>query len=91
MPTTQPTFITVREFKEMPASQQKFITVREFVAALDGSVNKNTVYAALRRKEIPSVRIGRRWLIPEDALTQMLWWPLNRADASPIPHQPEKS
>ena len=79
----------------MSTKQPTFITVREFVAALDGSVNKNTVYAALRRKEIPSVRIGRRWLIPEDALTQMLAWPRNGADpaanASPIPHQPEKS
>ena len=61
----------------MTTEQPTFITVREFVAALDGSVNKNTVYAALRRKEIPSVRIGRRWLIPEDALTQMLAWPRN--------------
>jgi excisionase family DNA binding protein len=68
-----------------------FITVREFVAALNGSVNKNTVYAALHRKEIPSVRIGRRWLIPEDALTQMLSWSSNGASASPIPHQSEKS
>ena len=76
---------------EKTTEQPTFITVKEFVAALDGSVNKNTVYAALRRKEIPSVRIGRRWLIPEDALTQMLRWPLNRTNASPIPDQPEKS
>jgi len=75
----------------MSTKQPTFITVREFVAALNGSVNKNTVYAALHRKEIPSVRIGRRWLIPEDALTQMLAWPRNGANASPIPHQPEKS
>ena len=64
----------------MSTKQPTFITVREFVAALNGSVNKNTVYAALHRKEIPSVRIGRRWLIPEDALTQMLSWSRNGAD-----------
>ena len=75
----------------MSTKQPTFITVREFVAALNGSVNKNTVYAALHRKEIPSVRFGRRWLIPEDALTQMLWWPSNGASASPLPHQSEKS
>ena len=75
----------------MSTKQPTFITVKEFVAALNGSVNKNTVYAALHRKEIPSVRIGRRWLIPEDALTQMLWWPSNGASASPLPHQSEKS
>ena len=91
MPTTQPTFITVREFKEMPANQQKFITVREFVAALGGRVSKNTVYAAINRGEIPCVFVGRRRLIPEDALTQMLSWSRNGADASSIPHQPEKS
>ena len=75
----------------MTTEQPTFITVKEFVAALDGSVNKNTVYAALRRKEIPSVRIGKKWLIPEDALTQMLAWPRNGADASSIPDQPPKS
>ena len=75
----------------MTTKQPTFITVKEFVAALNGSVNKHTVYAALQRKEIPSVRIGRRWLIPEDALTQMLSWSRNGADTSPIPHQSEKS
>ena len=72
MSTKQPTFITVREFKEMPANQQKFITVREFIEALGGRVSKNTVYAAINRGEIPCVFVGRRRLIPEDALTQML-------------------
>ena len=75
----------------MSTDQPTFITVKEFVAALGGGVNKNTVYAALRRKEIPSVRIGKKWLIPEDALTQMLAWPRNGADASSIPDQPPKS
>ena len=72
MSTKQPTFITVRELKEMPANQQKFITVREFIEALGGRVSKNTVYSAINRGEIPCVFIGRRRLIPEDALTQML-------------------
>ena len=75
----------------MSTNQQTFLTVREFVAALGGGVHQNTVYAALRRKEIPSVRIGKKWLIPEDALTQMLAWPRNGADASSIPDQPPKS
>ena len=56
----------------MPANQQKFITVREFIEALGGRVSKNTVYTAINRGEIPCVFIGRRRLIPEDALTQML-------------------
>jgi excisionase family DNA binding protein len=32
----------------------------------------NTVYAACRRGEIPTVKIGKRWLIPKLALDQML-------------------
>ena len=75
----------------MSTKQPTFITVREFVAALGGRVSKNTVYAAINRGEIPCVFVGRRRLIPEDALTQMLSWSSNGADASSIPHQPEKS
>ena len=75
----------------MPTTQPNFLTVREFVEALGGRISQSVVYSAIKRGEIPSVRIGRRWLIPEDALTQMLWWPSNETNASPIPHQPEKS
>jgi len=76
--------------EEMP-NQQTFLTVREFVEALGGRISQSVVYSAIKREEIPYVTIGRRKLIPGDALTQMLAWPRNGADASPIPHQPEKS
>ena len=75
----------------MSTNQQTFLTVREFVQALGGRVHQNTVYSAINRGEIPCVFVGRRRLIPEDALTQMLSWSRNGADASSIPHQPPKS
>jgi excisionase family DNA binding protein len=56
----------------MPTTQQKFLTVSEFLEALGGRLSKNTVYSAINRGEIPCVFVGRRRLIPEDALTQML-------------------
>ena len=64
----------------MPTTQPTFITVREFIEALGGRVSKNTVYSAINRGEIPCVFIGRRRLIPEDALTQMLSWSRNGSD-----------
>ena len=76
--------------EEMP-NQQTFLTVREFVEALGGRISQSVVYSAIKRGEIPYVTIGRRKLIPKDALTQMLAWPSNGANASPIPRQPEKS
>ena len=56
----------------MRATQQNFLTVSEFLEALGGRLSKNTVYSAINRGEIPCVFVGRRRLIPEDALTQML-------------------
>ena len=75
----------------MSTEQPTFLTVREFVQALGGRVHQNTVYSAINRGEIPCVFVGKRRLIPEDALTQMLSWPRNGSDASPIPRQPQKS
>ena len=77
--------------EEMPTTQPNFLTVREFVEALGGRISQSVVYSAIKREEIPYVTIGRRKLIPKDALTQMLAWPRNGANASPIPRQPEKS
>ncbi len=40
-------------------------------------IGRNTAYEAIRRGEIPSVRIGRRILVPKMALQRLL-----QADAS---------
>jgi excisionase family DNA binding protein len=49
-----------------------YISVKEFLESLDGRIGKNTVYEAIAARTIPSLRIGRRILIPADALDQML-------------------
>ena len=56
----------------MTTNERRYITVAEFLEALGGRLSKNTVYSAINRGEIPCIFIGRRRLIPEDALTQML-------------------
>lgn len=35
-------------------------------------IGRNTAYDAVNRGEIPSIRIGRRLVIPRDALERML-------------------
>jgi excisionase family DNA binding protein len=45
---------------------------------------RNTAYAAARRGQIPTVRIGRRILIPRAALERML------EQAAPQPPEPEQ-
>ena len=56
----------------MSTTQQNFLTVSEFLEALGGRLSKNTVYSAINRGEIPCGFVGRRSVIPEDELTQML-------------------
>ena len=47
-------------------------TIDEVVAALKGKLGRTSVYEAVRRGDIPSVRIGGRYLIPERALRALL-------------------
>lgn len=35
-------------------------------------MGRNAVYEAMRRGDIPTIKIGRRWLIPKVALDRML-------------------
>ena len=51
---------------------QRYISVKEFLQQLDGRLSKNTVYEAIAAGSIPSVRIGRRILVPSDALDLVL-------------------
>ena len=46
------------------------MTVQECARFL--GVGKNTAYEAIRRVELPAVRIGRRLLVPKAALKQFL-------------------
>ena len=55
----------------MEASEQAraFVTVEE--AAQIIGIGRHAAYAAVRSGEIPSIRIGRSWRIPLEALRQM--------------------
>lgn len=46
------------------------LTVQETAARL--GIGRNAAYEAIRRGELPAVRIGRRLLVPEAALSKWL-------------------
>jgi excisionase family DNA binding protein len=51
-------------------TDQHVITVEEAAEIL--RISRNGAYEAVKRKEIPSIRIGRRVLVPRIALEKML-------------------
>jgi excisionase family DNA binding protein len=56
---------------EIPrAETQPVLSVKEAAALLH--INEKTAYAAIARDEIPSVRFGKRVLVPTAALRKML-------------------
>lgn len=50
--------------------ERRTYTVSELGRML--GINKNAAYAALHRKEIPSIRVGGRILVPKTALDKLL-------------------
>ncbi len=58
---------------ERKAQQQPVvITVAEALALLEGALSRASLYAALKRGEIPNRRVGRRILIPRARLLAWL-------------------
>ena len=55
---------------EATHSERRVVTVNE--AALMLRISRGAAYGAAKRKEIPSIRIGRRLLVPLAALERML-------------------
>jgi excisionase family DNA binding protein len=55
---------------EATHSERRVVTVNE--AALMLRISRGAAYEAAKRKEIPSIRIGRRLLVPLAALERML-------------------
>ena len=49
-----------------------YVSVGKLLESLDGLLSKNSVYQAIAAGTIPSVRVGRRILVPVDALDRML-------------------
>ena len=57
----------------MTISEQREYLAPEVWRAKKGyPFSKNSMYAAIRDGSIPHIRIGKRILIPDDALDQML-------------------
>ena len=54
----------------MPLQTKKVASVRE--AADQLGVSLSTMYEVLRRGDVPSIRLGRRWLIPQQGIDAML-------------------
>ncbi len=50
--------------------ERRIVTVNEAAAML--RISRGAAYEAARRKEIPTIRIGRRLLVPLAALERML-------------------
>ena len=49
-----------------------YLAVDEFLRRHKGLIGRTLFYEAVQRSEIPHVRVGRRILVPEDALDRML-------------------
>ena len=54
----------------MTESRQTY-TVDETAELL--GIGKNSAYEAIRRGEIPALRLGRRLVVPRKALERLLW------------------
>ena len=54
----------------MLSESRKTLTVDETASAL--GISRNAAYEGVRRGEIPSIRVGRRLLVPRPALERML-------------------
>jgi excisionase family DNA binding protein len=50
--------------------QRRVLTINEVAALL--RISRGSAYAAAKRGEIPTIRIGRRLLVPPAALQRML-------------------
>ncbi len=49
-----------------------WLTVAQFISRFKGTVSRNFVYDRIRDGTIPSVRLGKKILIPADALDRLL-------------------
>ena len=61
-----------KEMSYMLSNTTDWLTVAEFVAKFNGRVSRNFVYERIREGSIPSVRIGRKILIPSDVLDRLM-------------------
>jgi len=62
----------------MVANDDLVMTVESMAKALH--ISRNLAYDAVRRGEIPSIRVGKRYLIPRHALEKFLRSQVGEAD-----------
>jgi excisionase family DNA binding protein len=60
-----------------PVPSRNTKTIPEVTVEL--GIGRNAAYEAAKRREIPTVRIGRRLLVPRDTVNQMLRRTLERS------------
>ena len=60
-----------------PPLERRTMSVEEAAVAL--GIGRTTAYLAIRRGELPCLRIGRRVVVPRDAIDRLL------AGAEPLP------
>ena len=53
------------------AEERQTLTVEEAAEIL--GIGRNSAYEAIRRGEIPALRLGRRLVVPRRALERLLW------------------
>jgi excisionase family DNA binding protein len=58
-----------------------WMTVPKFLEAHKGLISKNTLYEWLREGRVPHLKVGRKILLPPDALDRMLAEAGARAEA----------
>ena len=51
---------------------REWLTVREFLERYKGKISRNTVYSRIEDKTLPSIKLGRKILLPADALDLIL-------------------
>ena len=50
----------------------RYLTVAQFRAANQRAIGRTLLYDAIRRGDVPHLRLGRRILIPADALDRLV-------------------
>ena len=58
--------------KQKPKNRSKAATISVDQAAVRLGIGRNQAYEAVRRGDIPAIRVGARWLVPMAALERLL-------------------
>lgn len=72
------------------ARERAVLTVDELLDFLGGALGRTAAYDAIRRNEIPSIRIGRKLLIPTRPLFEMLGVETGGSNGA-APHEPHEN